>query len=177
MSIQAGVGISKNKNAREAGIEATKEALARGALERADVLIAFASVSFNQDELVVGIREAGGEAVLFGCTDAGEITGAGPSEKSVAVMAIKSDTIRFTAGLGEGVKEKGAREAGRMSRARFASACRETSARLSCSPMCSRGTARTPYAACSTSSASTSRWSAERRVTATSSPGTASASY
>ncbi len=113
MSIHAGVGLSKNENAREAGEEATRDALTRSGVSEADVVIAFASVAFNQNELVGGIREASGKAELVGCTDAGEITQSGPSQKSVAVMAIQSDTMRFTGGLGQNIKEKGAREAGR----------------------------------------------------------------
>jgi len=112
MSIHAGVGLSKIENAREAGGEASKEALAAAGIDRADVLIVFSSVALDQEELVRGISEVGGTALLVGCTDAGEITNAGPSQKSVAVMAIQSDTIHFTGGLGKNIKD-GAREAGR----------------------------------------------------------------
>ena len=111
MAIHAGVGLSKIEDAREAGSEATKEALTAAGIDRADVVIVFASVAFNQEELIAGIREASGTALIVGCTDAGEITSVGPSQKSVALMVIQSDVIRFKGGLGPNIKN-GAREAG-----------------------------------------------------------------
>ena len=111
MAINAGVGISKNADSYQAGYEATKRASERaGGVP--DFMIAFASPVFDQRELVRGIRDAGEKAPLIGCSDAGEITNDGPAEKSVGVMAIRSDTLSFFSGLGRGVKD-GAREAGR----------------------------------------------------------------
>ena len=64
MAIHAGVGSSKLPDAREAGVEATKKAFLAAGIERADLVIAFASVAFNQEELVRGIREASEGALL-----------------------------------------------------------------------------------------------------------------
>lgn len=111
MSILAGVGSSKNKDSYTAGYEACTVALEKLNGEKPDLTIAFASVSFDQAELVRGIREASGNAPLVGCTDAGEITNEGPAEKSVGVMAIKSDQVVFTTGIGNNIRA-GAREAG-----------------------------------------------------------------
>mgnify|MGYP001613539324 CR=1 FL=1 len=110
MSIQAGVGLSKNSDSYQAGYEAAKIA-AEKAGGKPNFLVAFASVSFNQQELVRGIRDAGSKAPLIGCSDAGEITNEGPDQKSVGVMAIRSDAISFYTGLGKDIKN-GAREAG-----------------------------------------------------------------
>src|SRR3989338_9812409 len=109
--IKAGVSSSKNKDAYLAGYEAGKLAAEKIGGGKPDLVIAFASSSFDQKELVRGIRETTGEALFIGCTDAGEITNEGPATKSVAVMAIKSDKIKFTTGLGKNIKA-GAREAG-----------------------------------------------------------------
>lgn len=111
MAIQAGIGLSKNKDSYQAGYEACKIAVGKSGTEKPDFVIAFASVSFDQGELMRGIREASGKVPFIGCTDAGEITNEGPSQKSVGVMAVKSDQIVFTTGLGKDVKA-GAREAG-----------------------------------------------------------------
>lgn len=111
MAIQAGVGLSKNRDSRQAGYEAGKIAAEKLDGGKPDFVIAFASVNFNQTELVRGIREATGKAPLIGCSAAGEITNDGPSQKSVGVMAVKSDQIAFTPGLGRDVKA-GARAAG-----------------------------------------------------------------
>ncbi len=113
MTIKAGVGLSKNKNSSEAGYEAVKLAMKNCGCDKPDFIIVFASSSFEQKELVSAVREASANAPMIGCTTAGEITNDGPSTKSVAVMAIKTDTINFYTGLGKDVKN-GAREAGRL---------------------------------------------------------------
>ncbi len=109
--IKAGVGLSKDKDSYQAGYEACRTAMDKVGADKPDLVIAFASVSFDQQELLRGIREASGGVPLVGCTDAGEITNEGPSTKSVGVMVIKTDQIKFTIGLGKNVKD-GAREAG-----------------------------------------------------------------
>ncbi len=111
MAIQAGVGISKNSDSYQAGFEAVKMALGRMGAGKSDFVIAFASASFDQQRVVAGIRDATGKALFIGCTDAGEITNDGPTQKSVAVMTIASPDISFYTGLGRGIAS-GAREAG-----------------------------------------------------------------
>jgi len=110
--IKAGVGASKNDDSYQAGYEACKKALKSMDDKKADLVIAFSSVHFDQEQVVKGIREASNNTALIGCSDAGEITNDGPSEKSVAVMTIMSNTIKFTTGLGENVKD-GDRAAGK----------------------------------------------------------------
>lgn len=112
MAIYAGVGLSNNKDSYHAGYEATKTAIEKAGGQKPDFTIAFASVALDQKELVRGIREASEGAPLIGCSAAGEITNAGPSQKSLGVMAIRSDEIRFFTGLGRDIKN-GAREAGK----------------------------------------------------------------
>lgn len=111
MAIHAGVGISRHSDPYQAGFDAAKTAIGRAG-GAPDFMIAFTSTNFDQKETVRGIREAGGRALFVGCSDAGEITNEGPTQKAVAVMAIRSDTISFTTGLGKNIKG-GAREAGR----------------------------------------------------------------
>lgn len=111
MSIQAGVGLSNNKDSYHAGYEAAKTAIEKAGGKKPDFTIAFASIALDQNDLVRGIREASGGAPLIGCSAAGEITNAGPSQKSLGVMAICSDELQFFTGLGKDVKN-GAREAG-----------------------------------------------------------------
>ncbi|MBU1015438.1 FIST C-terminal domain-containing protein [Patescibacteria group bacterium] len=111
MGIQAGVSFSKHRDAYQAGYEAAKGAMKEARIEKADLLIGFASSRFEQKELIRGIREAGGDAQFVGCTDAGEITNQGPQQGGVAVMAVSSESIKFHTGLGKDVA-KGANEAG-----------------------------------------------------------------
>ena len=112
MAIYAGVGLSKQQDAYQAGYEACKQAIEKSGSKKPDLTIVFSSVSFEQAEVLKGVREASNNASLIGCTDAGEITNEGPSKNSVGVMAIASDQMNFYTGLGKGVKQ-GAREAGR----------------------------------------------------------------
>jgi len=111
MAIYAGVGLSKQKDAYRAGYEACKTAIEKSGQEKTDLTVVVASVSFDQEEVLKGVREASNSASLVGCTDAGEITNDGPSKNSVGVMAISSDQLKLYTGLGRNIKE-GAREAG-----------------------------------------------------------------
>src|SRR3989344_3107626 len=99
MALQAGVGFSKQQDAYQAGYEACKKAVEQCG-EQPNLTIVFASVSFDQNKVIQGIREASNNAPLVGCSDAGEITNEGPSKDGVAVMAIASDKINFSTGLG-----------------------------------------------------------------------------
>lgn len=111
MAIYAGVGQSREEDAYSAGYAACKMAMEK-LNRKPDVTIVFSSVSFDQQELLKGVREASGGALLIGCSDAGEITNEGPSQHSVGVMAVSADQIKFYTGLGRNVR-KGARDAGR----------------------------------------------------------------
>ncbi len=111
MAIQAGVGIGKHADSYQAGYEAAKTATDRMGGGSADFMIAFTSVAFDQYEVVRGIRDVGKGSLFVGCSDAGEITNDGPTQKSVAVMAIRSDSVKFFTGLGRNIKD-GVRAAG-----------------------------------------------------------------
>ncbi|HIC26935.1 MAG TPA: hypothetical protein EYO81_01595, partial [Gammaproteobacteria bacterium] len=111
MAIQAGVGQSSGKDPFETGFEACQVALEKLGGEKADLVIVFSSIKLNPQEVIRGVREASGNALLVGCSDAGSITNAGPAENSVGVMAISSDKLHFYTGLKERIKD-GAREAG-----------------------------------------------------------------
>lgn len=109
--IQAGVGISSDRDPYQAGYEACSKAVKNANTEKPDLVIVFASVSLDQEKCIQGIKDASGGAPVVGCSDAGEITNEGPAQKSAAVMAIASDSITFTTGIGHDVKA-GARAAG-----------------------------------------------------------------
>jgi len=111
MAIYAGVGLSKNKDSYQAGYEAYKIALEKLPDQKSNLIIAFASVSFDQEQLIKGINAASGNTPLIGCSDAGEITIAGPTKQSVTLMAIQSDQITFTLGMGRNIAQ-GNKEAG-----------------------------------------------------------------
>lgn len=99
--ITARVGIGTDPDAFKAGAEACLQALEGLPEKKADVLFVFGSISFDQDKLLEGIASTSGECVVVGCSTAGEISSEGyAAEKSVVIMAIKSDQMKFWSGAG-----------------------------------------------------------------------------
>lgn len=99
--IKTGVGKSNNPEAMLAGAEAAKNALSQIG-GKAELIIVFSTVAYNQEEILKSVRSVSGQIPLVGCSDAGEITTEGPVSQHVAVMALNSDSIDFTIGVGEG---------------------------------------------------------------------------
>ncbi len=99
--ITASVGIGSGTDAYRAGVDACAEALSGLALHKPEVLFVFASISFDQDKLIEGISKSSPGTLIVGCSTAGEISGDGFSlEKSVVIMAIASDKIKFWGAVG-----------------------------------------------------------------------------
>ena len=109
--IKTGVGKSNNPNAFEAGKEACSKAILEAG-ERADLILVFSTVAYEQNKMLEGVRFVSKKIPLIGCSDSGEITTQGPSSKHVAVMAINTDQIKFAIGVGEGAT-KNSFEAGK----------------------------------------------------------------
>jgi hypothetical protein len=106
MGTSAGVGISHHRNPKVAGQEAAAQALAAAGIDRPDLVIMFSSVGYRQPELLQAVREATGEAPLCGCSGAG-IIACGETDESnfaVAVLALRSDELRFRHGLAHGLQ-------------------------------------------------------------------------
>jgi len=104
MSIQAGVGKSKNQDSKQAGIEAVQSALKQIQNQKPNFVMAFASVQFDQQEVLHGVRSIIGSTPFIGCSDSGEITTEGVDSQSVIVMVFQSEKVKFTIGKGHGVK-------------------------------------------------------------------------
>ncbi len=107
MGTQAGVGISCNRNPRNAAKEAVEIALKNADIQHPDFVLMFASVGYNQKVLLDSVREMTGYASLIGCSGEGVITTgeANESNFSVAVMVIQSDEMRFEHGIATGLKD------------------------------------------------------------------------
>jgi len=101
-SIKAGVGRSNNPNPLKAGQEACQKAIDE-MVGKPDLIVIFSSVALDQEKMLQGVNSVAGDAVIVGCSDSGEITTEGPVKEHVAVMAVSSDQIEFTAGIGKGV--------------------------------------------------------------------------
>ncbi len=107
MSIQAGVGMSHHRNPKVAGQEAARKALEAAGVEKTDFVMMFATVGYHQPALLQAVQEATGGAPLCGCSAEGVIAGgeADESNFAVAVMAMRSDCLRFKNGIVTGLKE------------------------------------------------------------------------
>lgn len=114
MSMHIAVGYNQSADdPHKAGALACQSAVNGLANEKANFLLVFASVAFDQEKMLAGVRSVEKEALLLGCSTAGEITTSGPlSSSSVVVMAIHSDEINFFGGVGEDIA-KDARQAGK----------------------------------------------------------------
>lgn len=97
MGTAVGVGHSFHRNPEEAGREAAVNAMKQAGIEAPDFVFVFATVGYSQDILIGTIRKATSEAPLSGCSGEGIIAQDTVSESNfgVAVMAIKSDELRF----------------------------------------------------------------------------------
>ncbi|NIO67550.1 MAG: histidine kinase [Anaerolineae bacterium] len=107
MGVQAGVGMSHYRNPKVAGQEAANKALEAAGVEKPDFVFMFATVGYNQQDLLKAVREATDGAPLCGCSAEGVIAGSEADESNfaVAVMAISSDQLRFSHGMVTGLKE------------------------------------------------------------------------
>ncbi len=104
--LKAGVGVSNGSDAFQVGTEAATEALKHA--DGGDVKIAFvfASVQYDQEQVLRGVESVFPGAHVVGASTAGEISTAGPSKQSgVTVMAVRADQIKMFVGTGTGIKD------------------------------------------------------------------------
>jgi len=71
--------------------------------ERPDAVIVFASARYDHVALLHALGETCQPGVLVGSSSAGEFTGKNRAEGSACALAIRSSTMRFSAGVGTGV--------------------------------------------------------------------------
>ena len=115
MTIKAGVGMSRHHNPNLAGREAAQQALKKAGVAKADIVIMFASIGYDQHSLLGVVREATGGAPLTGCSAEGTINGedADESSFSVVVTVITSEELRWHNGIARGLVEDDTRAVGK----------------------------------------------------------------
>lgn len=96
------VGWSDNPDARTAGAEAIKAALAQGSGDLRLVVV-FAADRYDGAELIAGVRSHSKDAPLIGCSTAGEIASTGPGEAGVVVTALGGPGFHVATRLAQGV--------------------------------------------------------------------------
>ena len=104
MSIKAGVGVDSGSDSFIATKNAAQVAVTSLGSDP-DLFIVFASSVYDSQHVLKGLRSVSADAHIIGSSTAGEITTHGPTNKnSVAVMAIKSDTVNFFTGVGQDIQ-------------------------------------------------------------------------
>ncbi len=122
MKMRAGTGMSRAKNAIEAGREAAKAAVAALVGEPPALVVVFTTPRYNLPELLEGIRSVTGTAILIGATGSGQIVqgqhmgfGAG-----VGVLVLTAGPYRFGVASAEHIRgdlDRAGQEIARASRA------------------------------------------------------------
>ena len=100
--IETGCGFSNQAHAREAGMEAARGALQSIGRYSVSVLLVFASVRFDMEVLLEGIRSVSGPVPLIGASSTGEIC-QGLLRHSVVVAALASPYLKVHAAVGRQV--------------------------------------------------------------------------
>jgi len=121
MTTQAGVGLSRHENSRQAAQEAARLALQQAGIERADWGLLFATTTVHRPhfaDLLTAVQEALGTQTISGCSAFGVLTGSDEAEgeAAVAVLAVRSTSLTAEPLIGPEGDDRGisaARDIGR----------------------------------------------------------------
>ncbi|MEK7629691.1 MAG: FIST N-terminal domain-containing protein [Patescibacteria group bacterium] len=103
--VKAGVGINQNlSDHKKAASDAGVEALGKLGGSQPNIVFAFSSIQYNQEDVLAGLKSVFPSALIVGGSAAGEITSWVTNFDSVNVMAVASDQISFATGIGANVQ-------------------------------------------------------------------------
>lgn len=103
---QSAVAFSENPSAHEAGLQIgikIKEAFGK---HRPSVVILFAASTYDYQSLLRSVNESCNPELLVGSSSAGEFTNAGFATEAVSAVAIYSTEMKFSGGMGIGIRGK-----------------------------------------------------------------------
>ncbi|MFC1631026.1 FIST signal transduction protein [Candidatus Omnitrophota bacterium] len=105
MAVHVGLGTSENEDAFLAGRLAAQAAIQQAKSSTLELFLVFSSAKFDQLRVLQGIQNSVGKATVIGCSTAGEISTAGSTKNSVAVLGLNARALglNFATGLGFGV--------------------------------------------------------------------------
>ncbi len=113
MALFAGVGYSQNVSSIAAIDEAYAQAILCLEGNSPSFILLYASATSYDQQVLLQRLQSKTKATIIGCSTAGEITSTGGSlDKSVALMAIYSDRMKFIPGVGYDIQSD-ARKAGK----------------------------------------------------------------
>lgn len=93
------------KSGSEAGVHLANQIHDSFKGKTPSVVILFASSVYNYEELLQSLNKACKPEILTGCSSAGEFTSSEFDTDSACAVAIYSNEIKFSAGIGKGIKE------------------------------------------------------------------------
>ena len=102
---QTHIALTETRDSARAGAElgrAIREAFDGAA---ADAVIVFASALHDYEKLLASLENEAGTNVIAGSSSAGEFTNHGGGEGQVSALAIRSSDMKFSVGLGHGVRD------------------------------------------------------------------------
>lgn len=102
---ETATAFTRRKDSREAGRDLALQAMQAFAGEPPDALVVFASSRYDYATLLGAIQETAQPRVLVGCSSAGEFTRRDAGEGAASAVALRSDTIAFSASLGRGLRQ------------------------------------------------------------------------
>ncbi|MBP2651781.1 MAG: sensor hybrid histidine kinase [Firmicutes bacterium] len=103
-AIEIGYGCAKGEDSFAAGEHAVKQAMATIHMHAISVVLVFASVSYDLNEVLAGINSIVGDVLVVGATTAGEICNKLYSE-TVTVTVMASPYLKVHCGVGTGVAQ------------------------------------------------------------------------
>lgn len=107
MATQIGIGKSILQDAFEAGKQAAQEALKTLKGKKPDIIFVFATIGYEQQDVLDGILEIVPNSKISGCTSTGVILQNYVNEEmyALSLMMIQSDEIKFENFMVKGLKE------------------------------------------------------------------------
>ena len=101
---QSTVAFSENPSAREAGLQIGNKIKEVFGNNKPSVVILFAASNYDYKTLLNSIQESCNPELLVGSSSAGEFTSASFATEAVSAVAIYSTEMKFSAGIGIGIK-------------------------------------------------------------------------
>jgi hypothetical protein len=110
------VVFTSEQDSKKAGRELAEQINKKFSSGSPDAVIVFASSVYNYEELLHALNENCDPGVLVGSSSAGEFTSSDFGTDSACALAIRSDEMKFSAGIAEGISESRELAAGQLVR-------------------------------------------------------------
>ena len=114
MATFIGIGFSQNPNTFLALREASAQAKRQINQSSSDLVFVFNTIHYNSSEILSSLKEIWEETPVIGCSTAGIILSESITSRGVAILAIRSEEIKFGVGSGSDVTAPETRQAGSL---------------------------------------------------------------